>query len=288
MKRREKPRRRWIRWVVGTPVAVLITVALWGVMDADGGVSGEAVWTRRWETSDGAPSGGYLIRPDMAHRLLGTSPTRERVEPSDDGRRPAVLLIHEWWGLNRDIATLAEMLAADGYIVLAPDAFRGRTSVSIPGALVQIATTPQEQIGNDLKRALDELKGLPEVDPSRVAVAGFCFGGTQAMRLGTRVPEIAATAIFYGGGPITEAETIGTLGADGPVLGIYGADDRTIPVEDVRVFQTLLEEAEVDTRFTIYEGVGHAFVSPEAIRSGGIPREAWNTFRSFLADALAR
>ncbi|MFW5695575.1 MAG: dienelactone hydrolase family protein, partial [Alkalispirochaeta sp.] len=129
-----------------------------------------------------------------------------------------------------------------------------------------------------------ELRDVPQVDPDRVAVVGFCFGGTQAMHLGRRNSDVDATVILYGNGPITEEGELGSLGSAGPVLGIYGAQDRTIPLDDVRRFESLLEDRERRATISVYEGVGHAFVSADAIEQDPTAGEAWDEVRRFLAD----
>ena len=280
--------RRWWRWIVLVPAGLIAAVALWGLLDAVDGASARTVWNRTWTSADGRELGGYLIVPEEARRMVPSPATRTLAETyrSADGRYPAVLLIHEWWGLTVDTARMADQLAADGYVVLAVDALRGRRAVSVPGALTLMAITPTDRIDRDIERALDELAALAEVDPGRVAVAGFCFGGTQAMRLGSRRADLAATAIFYGGGPFSTAEELGLLGRSGPVLGIWGAEDRTIPTEEVALFESLLLDAGVDVRFTIYEGVGHAFVDPVRIGTDPIAATAWDRFRLFLLDVL--
>ena len=190
--------RRWWRWIVFIPAGLTAAVAFWGLLDAVDGASARTVWNRTWTGADGEELGGYLIVPTDARRLVSSPATRTIVtaERSADGRYPAVLLIHERWGLTVDTARLADQLAADGYIVLAVDALRGRRAVSVPGALALSAMTPTDRIDRDIDRALDELAALPDVDPERIAVAGFGFGAVRAMGLGGRRADIAATAIF--------------------------------------------------------------------------------------------
>jgi carboxymethylenebutenolidase len=206
--------------------------------------------------------------------------------PSGSGVAPAVLMIHEWWGLNKDTARLADALAREGFVVLAADAFRGSVAKRASGAMRQVRNTPQEQIASDLDAALRFLKDHPRVDPARVASLGFCFGGTQSMRMGTRRSDLAAVVIFYGGGPITEASELGVMRRADPVLGIYGAEDNNIPVAEVRAFERALEQQNVDHTITIYDGVGHAFVKSTTYDQGGTAEEAWNQMVSFLNDEL--
>ena len=207
-------------------------------------------------------------------------------EPSGSGPFPAVVMIHEWWGLNRDVTILADALARQGYVVLAADAFRGSVARTADQARKQVTETPREQMAADLDAALDFVRSLPQVDGQRVASAGFCFGGTQSMWMGTRNPELAAVVIFYGGGPIQDAAQLGSMREAGPVLGIYGEDDGGIPVEQVRNFERALKARNVENTITIYPGVGHAFVKSNTYQDGGTAQKAWNQMVEFLGRTL--
>jgi carboxymethylenebutenolidase len=207
--------------------------------------------------------------------------------PEGSGRFPAVLMIHEWWGLNHDTTELADALAEEGFVVLAADAFRGSTAQTPGDARQQVTGTPTSQIAADLDSALDYLKSHPRVDSDRVASLGFCFGGTQSMYMGTRRPDLAGVVIFYGGGPITDAGQIGQMRDAGPVLGIYGREDGGIPVESVRAFAEAMTDNEVENTVTIYPGVGHAFVKSNTYRNGQTAERAWNQAVDFLARTIA-
>lgn len=208
--------------------------------------------------------------------------------PSGSGPFPTVVMIHEWWGLNRDTALLADALSREGFVVLAADAFRGSVASEAADARKQVTETPREQIAADLDAALDFLRSHELVDPDRVASQGFCFGGTQSMFMGTRNPELAAVVIFYGGGPITEAQQLGQMREAGPVLGIYGEEDRGIPVEQVRSFERVMNQRGVENTVTVYPGVGHAFVKSDTYNRGGAPEQAWKQMVDFLNDTLKR
>ncbi|TVR74748.1 MAG: alpha/beta hydrolase [Spirochaetaceae bacterium] len=279
---------RRLRWLLVSPFLVVLLLVLWGVMDSSSGASARTMWNDTWRNAEGVQLGGYLVTPVQARRVVSRPATGTPAPaiPSGDGRYPAVLLLHEWWGLNKDISYLSEQLAADGYVVLVPDLLRGRLSVTIPGALFQMLTTSADRIDRDLDRAFLRLRDVPEVDPDRIAVVGFCFGGTQAMRLGMRNEELYATAIFYGGNPISDRSEVGHLGARGPVLGVYGAKDRTISEDRVTAFEGALREAGVEHEFHIFPEEGHAFVTSSSIRRSRAAADAWDLLRGFLRRHL--
>jgi carboxymethylenebutenolidase len=206
--------------------------------------------------------------------------------PPGGGQHPAVLMIHEWWGLNRDITLLADALAKEGYLVLAPDAFRGSVATTPEQAMKQVTSTPPEQIAADLDAALGFLRSHPLADPQHVATLGFCFGGTQAMFQATRQANLEATVIFYGPGPIANAAALGNMGKSGPVLGIYGEQDTNIPVPQVRAFESVLKSKGIENTITVYPGVGHAFVKSETYRNGAAAERAWKQMVAFLEGAL--
>jgi len=140
-------------------------------------------------------------------------------KPQGDGPFPAVLLVHEFFGINQDIIQKADLLAQQGYLVLAVDAYRGNTTSLIPRAIWLVMTTPQDQISADIDAGYQYLAALPQVDTARIGAVGFCFGGTQTMYLGRRNPDLAATVIYYGNDPLTDPQALGVMGQSGPVLG---------------------------------------------------------------------
>jgi carboxymethylenebutenolidase len=207
--------------------------------------------------------------------------------PPGPGPHPAVLMIHEFYGLNDSIVKKADELARQGFVVLAPDSYRGRTTSIVPRAIWLTVTTPREQIAADLDAAYSYLAGLDTVDNRRIAAVGFCFGGTQALRLGIRNPDLAANVIFYGSGLITDPALLGNLGKNGPVLGIFGEMDNSIPLEEVERFDQALAALGVEHTITVYPGVGHAFVQADNISKPGPARDAWQQMLAFLKANLS-
>lgn len=254
---------------VYTLLTVLITLfALPSTATAQSDASGPGETNVEYRAADGTTLRGYLAQPD------------------GPGPHPAVLMIHEWWGLNRDTQLLADALAAEGYLVLAPDAFRGSLARTSQEAIAQLRATPQEQIAGDLDAALAFLMDYGTVDSDRVASMGFCFGGTQSMYLGTRAEGLAAVVTFYGSGPIRSVAELGNIPANAPLLGIFGEDDRSIPPTEVRAFERALTTAGAAHEITVYPGVGHAFVKSSTYNRGGAPEQAWNQLIAFLDREL--
>jgi carboxymethylenebutenolidase len=205
-------------------------------------------------------------------------------KPEGDGPFPAVIMIHEFWGLNDAIAGKADLLAEDGYLVIAPDTFRGSTTGWIPRAIYQVVSNKPENISADLDSIYAWLASQPDVHAERIGIMGFCYGGRTSLAYSLHNNRLAATVIFYGS-PETDPAILKTL--PGPVLGIFGGADQSIPVEQVNAFDAALTEAGVPHEITIYEGQPHAFVEDaEGIRAGGAQGEAWDQMLSFLEENL--
>ncbi|MEF3276034.1 MAG: dienelactone hydrolase family protein [Chloroflexus sp.] len=205
-------------------------------------------------------------------------------QPAGHGPHPAVIMIHEWWGLRPDIIEKATALAADGYLVVAPDTFRGASTTWIPRAVYQVMTTPLAQVQADLDAVFAWLTNRPDVQADRIAVIGFCYGGRMSLLYTLHNPAVAATGIFYG---MAEVEPAQLSQIRGPVLGIFGGADASIPLSEVKQLELDLKAAGIDTHFHIFPDQPHAFVGGiDAINAGGAPGEAWQVLRAFLAAAL--
>ena len=203
------------------------------------------------------------------------------------GPFPMVVMIHEFWGLDEATIGKAELLAEDGYVVVAPDLMRGRTTRWLPSAIWQTLRTPDERVRSDLDAVLaaaGELAPELAVDAERLAVMGFCFGGRQSLRYALERPQVRATGVFYGNVPGDPAELARLAG---PVLGVFGADDGSIPQAEVAAFERGLAAAGVEHQVRVFEGVGHAFVTTaEAIASDPVQGEAWELLRAFLRRTI--
>lgn len=259
--------RKIVVWVLGIVAALVLLLAGSVVVD---GLIGRGRLDALTNTSIDNPA-GPAVRAYVAR-------------PSTPGPHPAVIMIHEFWGLKADIIGKADALAQEGYLVIAPDMFRGSSTSWIPRAIYQVVSTPAEQIDGDLDAVFGWLAAQSDVQADKIAIMGFCFGGGTSLRYSTHNPKLAATAMFYGS-VITEPERLKAL--PGPLLGIFGGADNSIPVADVRAMEATLTAIGIPNQISIYDGQPHAFVkSIEEIRQGGPQQQAWDELRAFLRQAL--
>lgn len=200
--------------------------------------------------------------------------------PEGNGPFPTVIMIHEFWGLNEAIISKADLLAEEGFLVIAPDTFRGSTTGWVPRAIYQVVSSKPENVNADLDSVYAWLEAQSDVDAARIAITGFCYGGRAALAYSLHNHQLAATVIFYGS-PETDPAVLKTL--PGPVLGIFGGADQSIPVSQVDAFEAALSEAGIPHEIKIYDGQPHAFVQDaEGIKAGGAQGEAWDQMLTFL------
>jgi carboxymethylenebutenolidase len=104
--------------------------------------------------------------------------------------------------------------------------------------------------------------------------------------LGTRNGQLAANAIFYGSGLLTDPQNLGSLGQSGPVLGIFGEQDNSIPLDEVNAFTAAMQQRGIQHTVTVYPGVGHAFVNSQTLAEAGPAQQAWEQLQVFFAENL--
>jgi carboxymethylenebutenolidase len=202
------------------------------------------------------------------------------VRPNGEGPFPVVIMIHEFFGLNASITSMADGLAEAGYLVVAPDTFRGSTSQWIPRAIYQVATNDPQQVNADLDSVYAWVGSLPEADPAKTGILGFCYGGRVSLLYSLHNNDIAATVVFYGSSE-TDPEVLKNL--PGPLLGIFGGADASIPLEEVYALENGLNAAGIPNEITIYEGQPHAFMTNmDEIRADSVKSRAWAQMLEFL------
>lgn len=199
---------------------------------------------------------------------------------------PAILVIHEWWGLNEGVRAMANRLAGLGYIVLAVDLFGGETAATPAEArklMLDVVENPDVATEN-IRQAYEFLRdtaGAP-----RIASLGWCFGGGWSLNAALLFPnELNAAVIYYG--QVTDNEA-NLRRLNVPILGIFGNEDKAIPVESVKSFEKALMNLEKKYDIEIYPGVGHAFANPTGTNyNAEAAGKAWEKTVAFLDSHLS-
>jgi len=179
--------------------------------------------------------------------------------PSGGGKHPAVIVIHEWWGLNDWVKEQAQKFAGDGYVALAVDLYRGQAASTPDEAHILMRGLPDDRGLRDLEAAFAYLSARPDVEVNKIGAIGWCMGGSWSMKLAEDQPKLAGFVVNYGSLP-TDPAIIAKVKA--PMLGNFGADDKGIPPESVHAFETAMKAAGKSVDIKIYEGAGHAFQNP--------------------------
>jgi carboxymethylenebutenolidase len=213
------------------------------------------------------------------------------VYPEVKVKATSIVVIHEIMGLTDWVRSLTDQLAEAGYIAIAPDLLSGlgpkgggTADFADRGAIGRaISALPPDQITADLNAVADFVSKLPAAN-GKVAVAGFCYGGSQAFRFATLRPNLAGAFVFYGSGP-DKKEDIAKITA--PVYGFYGAVDERVNVTIPRT-QALMKEAGKKFDPVVYEGAGHGFMrageDPANLKEANrwARNEAWERWKDIL------
>jgi carboxymethylenebutenolidase len=206
-------------------------------------------------------------------------------QENNASKLPAVIMIHEWWGLNNHIKNMANFLAKEGYVVLAADLYNSKVAAdpNEAGNLVQSVRANQENAITNLKAAVKYVSSLPIVDKSKIASIGWCFGGGQSLQLALNSQDqsLAATILYYGTPLVIEKSELSKI--KWPMLGIFGDKDQAIPLKQINQFKAALDEIGITNEIHIYPGIGHAFANPSG--DNYAPKEtldAWEKTLSFL------
>ena len=201
---------------------------------------------------------------------------------------PGILAIHEWWGLNENIEAMARRLAGEGYQVLAVDLYNGETADTPEAAqqLVQeVANNPFAAEAN-VSSAYSFL--ATEKQAPQIGSIGWCFGGSWSLETALLFPKELDAAVIYYGGQIGEATTEELSTLEMPILGIFGAEDSSIPLQTVSEFESTLDELGKEAEIIVYENAGHAFANPSG--QNYVPEaaeRAWTQTEEFLNEHLA-
>lgn len=196
---------------------------------------------------------------------------------SPTAKHPALIVIHEWWGLNDWVRQQAREFADAGYITLAVDLYRGQVATDPMMAHELMRGVPQDRERRDLLAAYSYLRSRKDVgSKDRIGVVGWCMGGGYAIDFATMEPGLSAVVVNYGSLP-TDTDALKKI--DAPVLGSFGAQDRGITPQMVQTFEQQMHALGKQVSIKEYPDAGHAFENPNNT-AGYRPADA--------ADAHAR
>jgi carboxymethylenebutenolidase len=207
--------------------------------------------------------------------------------PAGKGPFPAIIVIHEWWGLNDWVKDQASKLADQGYEALAIDLYRGKVATTPEMAHEIMRGVPEDRAKRDLHAAFEFLQSQPSVRKDRIGAIGWCMGGGYSLDVALQEPTLAADVINYGS-LATDPEALKKINA--PILGLFGGLDQGITPNDVHKFETALKQLGKKIDIKIYDDAGHAFENPN--NKGGYrpddAADAWKRIFSFLAETLKK
>lgn len=207
--------------------------------------------------------------------------------PAGQGPFPALVVVHEYWGLNDWVKEQASKLADQGYVALAVDLYRGKVATTPDEARQIMRGVPEDRAKRDLHAAVEFLKSQPNVRKNRIGAIGWCMGGGYALDVALQEPDLAALVINYGH-LATDPEALKKISS--PILGIFGGQDRGITPDDVHKFEQQLKQLGKKIEIKIYDDAGHAFENPnnkEGYRAADAA-DAWKRTVDFLAMTLKK
>jgi len=209
------------------------------------------------------------------------------------GKRPAVLIVHEWWGLNDYVKMRAHKLAELGYIAMAADMY-GDGKIAADPKAAQEFTAPfykDPQLGKvRLDAAIKKIKEYPQTDANNIAAIGYCFGGFVVLNAAKLGADLKGVVSFHGG--LTGVPVNKSL-LKAKVLVCHGASDKFVSQKDFDALKHQLDSIGADNTFKVYANATHAFTNPDATRIGkefNMPieynavadKDSWNDMKTFF------
>lgn len=200
------------------------------------------------------------------------------------GTGPGVVLMQEYWGLVPHIKAVADRLASEGFVALAPDLYHGETTTSADQAWKMLLALRADEAEKDVRGAVRFLLDHKAVSPKAIGTIGFCMGGALSLFAASKNPEISACVVFYGVHPNITPD-IPNL--KGPVLGIYAADDSFVTPDVVKALDDELTRHGKRHEFHTYPGVDHAFFNDTGKNyNKAAAEDAWRRATAFLHREL--
>jgi dienelactone hydrolase len=212
------------------------------------------------------------------------------------GRRPGVLVVHEWWGHNEYARKRARMLAEMGYTALAVDMYGDGKQAMHPGEAGEFSSAVMKDFDTAKARftaAREFIENQSTVDSNQIAAIGYCFGGGVVLNMARQGLELKGIASFHGSLMPVQPAKQGAVKAR--VLVLHGADDKFIPIAQIEAFKKEMKDAGAEFQFISYPGAVHSFTNPDAdvyAEKFDIPlgysaeadKKSWEELRKFLED----
>ncbi len=207
--------------------------------------------------------------------------------PDSKGKFPALILVHEWWGLTTWMKSNADEFAKKGYVALAIDLYHGKVTSDpkVAGELAQGLS--KDRAITDLKSAYEYLNNLPEVNNKKIGSIGWCFGGGYSFQAALNLPHLKSCVVNYGS-LSSDKNIIKNIHC--PILCVFGNEDKVFPPSTVNAFDKAAKAAGLKVDVKFYPGVGHAFMNPD--NKTGYKKEtaekAWKDIYAFLDKTLKK
>ena len=244
-------------------------------------LAGVKTMTVKYSSPDGTTMEGYV-----------TYPTKEYKTP-----RPGILIVHDWMGLAQFTKDEAEKLAGQGYVAFAVDIYGKGVRPKDNAQAASLATkykNDRKLMRERIRAAYDELASMKEVNPKKIIVVGYCFGGTVALELARSGVPLVGTVVFHGGLSTPTPQDAANI--KGRVLVMQGADDPNVPPPEVLAFKDEMKKAKVKLKFIAYKGAVHAYTNPAAGNDNSkgaaynavADKKSWKEFQKFLHEVFVR
>lgn len=262
-----------MRTMMTVLAAISLVLAIAGVVSAKPAIEGKEVSYRAADVV----MKGYLV-----------------YDKNIKGKRPAVLVVHEWWGLNEYARKRARMLAEMGYTALAVDMYGEGRQAMHPDDAGKFSSELMKNFDVAKARfiaAMEFLKKQPTVKPDQVAAIGYCFGGGVVLNMARQGVDLKGVASFHGSLAAVKPAEAGAVKAK--ILVLHGAEDKFTKPEQIEAFKQEMKNGGADFQFIVYPGAMHSFTNPDAdeyAKKFNLPlgynaeadKKSWEELRKFL------
>lgn len=214
-----------------------------------------------------------------------------------EGKRPGVLVVHEWWGLNEYAKERARQLAGLGYVAFAVDMYGEGKVTTHPQQASEWSKTITSNAGAWQERAsagLDVIKKDPRVDPGRIAAIGYCFGGATVQQMAYSGADLRGVVSFHGSPLPVKEDQVSRVKAK--ILILHGAADPLVKDAQIQSYLAAMDKSGLDWQMVFYGGAKHSFTNPDADKAGMEPlryspsadRRSWEHMTLFFNEVLAK